>query len=121
MTFDLLRNVTVEDVRSRYERQGQQRIDLYTGHREKLNLQPGTQMTDNSTLQLRHFDPRRLEPDDGDVYYLAVTHRSAPWAEEGDQRYALAVELVEQEREQIDLYAAVQQQVHLRARVRVRR
>jgi hypothetical protein len=121
MSFDLLRNVSVEDVRRRYERQGAQRVPLYTGQREKIDLEPGVQATNNSTLQVRHFQTQQLDPDDGDVYYVAVTHRSAGWADEGDQRYALGVELVEEERQQVDLYAAVQQQARVRARVRLRR
>lgn len=120
MNFDLLRNVTDDDVRQRYERQGAARIPLYTGQ-EKIDLRPGTQATSNSTLVCRSVAPQTLDPDDGDVYYLAVSHRSAQWADEGDQRYAVAVELVEQERVAIDLYAAVQAQARVRARVRVRR
>jgi hypothetical protein len=36
------------------------------------------------------------------VYYVVVTHRSGPWAEEGDQGYALVVELFEEERVDVD-------------------
>ncbi len=119
MTFDLLRNVEEGQIRERYERQGAERVDLFKAPR-RISLEPGVQATANSALQVRTFRPRELDPDDGDVYYVVVTHRSAPWAEEGDQRYALVVELVEEERLQADLYAEVQQQVRLPARVRVR-
>lgn len=121
MSFDLLRNVSVDEVRQRYERQGAARVPLYTGRREKLDLRPGTQATNNSTLICRSFAPQILDPDDGDAYYLAVRHHSAQWADAGDQRYALAVELVDHERVGIDLYAAVQAQARVRARVRLRR
>ena len=121
MTFDLLRAVSADDVRERYRRQGEQRVPLTSRPRERLDLQPGAQSTANSTLIVRNIQPQLLDPDDGDVYYLAVSHRSAQWADEGDQRYALAVELVEEERIDIDLYAAVQQQARVRARVRARR
>lgn len=120
MNFDLLRNVTEDEVRDRYSRQGATRLPLYTGRREKLELRPGSQATNNSTLVCRSIQPQTLDPDDGDVYYLAVSHRSAQWADAGDQRYALAVELVEHERVDIDLYAAVQAQARVRARVRLR-
>jgi len=120
MSFDLLRNVTPEAVRQRYSRQGEDRLDLFTDRR-RLGLGPGATRTANSTLQLRHFGPRELNPDDGDVYYLAVKHRPAPWASPGQQRYAVAVELVEEQREEVDLYAEVQQQVRVPARVRIRR
>lgn len=120
MAFDLLRNVDIGDVRTRYERQGEQRVPLYAG-RERLDLEPGVQASSNSTLQVRRYRGVQLDPDDGDVYYVAVSHRSAPWADAGDQRYAIAVELLEEERLDLDLYAAVQQQVQVRARARVRR
>lgn len=120
MSFDLLRNVTPEQVRQRYGRQGEDRLDLYSDRR-RLGLGPGSTRTANSTLQLRNFSPRELNPDDGDIYYLAVKHRPAAWAQPGRQPYAVAVELVEEERQEVDLYAEVQQQVHVPARVRVRR
>jgi hypothetical protein len=69
---------------------------------------------------VRHVARKLLNPDDGDVYYLAVTHQAAPWAEPGEQRYAVAVELVEEERQDVDLYVEVLQQVRIPARVRVR-
>ena len=119
MRFDLLRNVSPEEVRERYERQRPQRVDLHIDRR-RLGLKPGTRHVENSTLQVRWVNPRLLNADDGDAYYLAVTHQAAPWAEPGDQRYALAVELAEEERENVDLYAEVQQQVRIPARVRVR-
>ncbi len=120
MSFDLLRNVTPDAVRQRYGRQGEGRLDLFTDRR-RLGLAPGSTRTANSTLQLRHFTPRELNPDDGDVYYLAIKHRPAPWARAGMQRYAVAVELVEEERLDVDLYAEVQQQVQVPARLRIRR
>jgi len=120
MTFDLLRNVDERQIRERYERQGAQRVELFKTP-QRIKLEPGVQASGNSALQVRHFRPRRLDPDVGDVYYVVVTHRSAPWAEEGDQGYSLVVELVEEERVQVDLYAEVQQQVRLPARLRVRR
>lgn len=119
MIFDVLRNVSIDDVAERYARQGAQRVPLYQ-NRTKLDLSPGPQATNNSTLICRSIDVQLLDPDDGDAYYLAVSHRSAPWADAGDQRYALAVELVENERVEIDLYAAVQTEVRTRARIRLR-
>jgi hypothetical protein len=110
MTFELLRNVSDDDVRQRYERQGAKRV----------RLRPGTQATNDSTLICRSVEPQTFDPDDGDAYYLAVSHVSAQEADGGDQRYALAVELVEHERLDIDLYAAVQAHARVRARVRLR-
>lgn len=120
MRFDLLRNVDPDDVRERYGRQGDERLNLFSAS-QRLRLRPGTRSTDDSTLQVRWLARQLpLDPDDGDVYYLAVTHQGATWAEPGDQRYAVVVELAEEERTDVDLYAEVQQQVQPRARARVR-
>ncbi len=54
------------------------------------------------------------------LYYVAVKHQKAAWAEPGDQRYAIAVELSEEDRLDVDLFAEVQQQVQPRTRARVR-
>ena len=83
MNFDLLRNVTDDEVRERYSRQGATRLPLYTGRREKLELRPGTQAINNSTLVCRSIQPQTLDPDDGDAYHLAVSHRSAQWPTRG--------------------------------------
>ncbi len=120
MSFDLLRNVTPEQIAERYERQGQQRIDLWND-RHRLNLKPSSTRIANSTLQVRRVFPKQLDPDDGDLYYLAVKHRPARWASGGQQAYAIVVEIADEERQDIDLYAEVQQQVTLPARIRVRR
>jgi hypothetical protein len=120
MVFDLLRNVSVDDIRGMYERQDpDSRVPLFSDRR-RMSLEPGVQAVQHSALSVRRVRHQRLDPDDGDTYYLVVTHRSAQWADEGDQKYALAVELAEEESEEIDLYVAVQQQVRLPARVRVR-
>jgi hypothetical protein len=119
MTFDLLLNVSPEEVAKRYERQGEDRVDLFTDRR-RLDLKPGPTRTVNSTLQVRRVFRKQLDPDDGDIYYLAVKHRPAPWASGGQQPYAVVVEIVDEEQEELDLYAEVQQRVRLPARVRIR-
>ncbi len=119
MTFDLLLNVSPEEVAERYERQGEDRVDLFTDRR-RLDLKPGPTRTVNSTLQVRRVFRKQLDPDDGDIYYLAVKHRPAPWTSGGQQPYAVVVEIVDEEQEELDLYAEVQQRVRLPARVRIR-
>lgn len=119
MSFDLLRNVAPEEIAERYARQGEDRVELWTDRR-RLNLKPGSTHTSNSTLQVRRVLLRQLDPDDGDVYYVAVKHRPASWATGGQQSYALAVEIVDEDRPELDLYAEVQQRVRLPARVRLR-
>jgi hypothetical protein len=119
MSFDLLRNVTPEEIAERYAHQGEERVDLWDDRR-RLNLKPGSRRTSNSTLQVRSVAHRQLNPDDGETYYLAVKHRPAPWAPGGTQPYAVAVELVDEDNTEVDLYAEVQQQARVRAQIRVR-
>lgn len=119
MSFDLLRNVTPQEITERYARQGEQRVELWSDRR-RLDLKPGSTRTANSTLQVRRVFPKQLDPDDGDLYYLAVKHRPAAWASGGQQTYAIAVEIVDAERQDVDLYVDVQQRVAVPARVRIR-
>ena len=81
-----------------------------------------------STLQVHTWElssSRSLRADDGDTCYLVVAHVSAQWTEVlGDtydaQPYALAVELVDLENVEIDLYTAVRLQLEERARAQIR-
>ena len=81
-----------------------------------------------STLQVYTFDlksSRSLRSDDGDTYFLVVTHISSSWltvssADDDAQTYAVAVELEDTEDAEIDLYSAVRQQLERRERERIR-
>ena len=119
MTFDLLRAVDVDQVRDIYRRQDEER-EAMLHDRRRVSLDPGSTRVGYSTLQVREWRPREMNVDDGDTYYLVVTHRKAPWGSDDEQTYAVAVELVDEERVNIDLYNLVQQRVRLPARVRVR-
>ena len=119
MSFDLLRNVSPEQIAERYERQRDERVELWNDRR-RLNIKPGSTRTSNSTLQVRRMFPKQLDADDGDTYYLAVKHRPTPWAEGGQQTYAVVVEIVDEEHQEVDLFTEVQQQVALPARIRIR-
>jgi hypothetical protein len=121
MSFNLVRAMSLEEVEATWQRQPTDstlRIRLPSGHR-RPKLEPGTQECDDSTLQVRSLRTDRLDVDDGDTYYVIVTHAPSPWLREA-QRYALVVTLEDEEREQIDLYAAVQPRAQVRARVRLR-
>lgn len=66
-----------------------------------------------------------LDPDDGDVYHLVLSHVREPWADRlpedyTRQRYELVVELWNRDRTDVDLYNLVQNRVAVPARVRVR-
>lgn len=118
MSFDLLRNVDPAAIAERYERQESERVDLWDDRR-RLDLKPGSTRTGKSTLQVRRVFPRELRVDDGDTYYLAVKHKPAAWATGGTQNYAVVVEIVDEDRQQLDLYSEVRQQVRVQERIRV--
>jgi len=121
MNFDLVRASTLEDVTAAYQGQiKDQEVPLPKG-RLRLDLKPGSTSTANSTLMVRRVQHTIFPEDDGDTYFLVVTHRNRPWARNGVQSYALAVELEEHAESDVDLYVELQQRVSLRARTRVRR
>lgn len=119
MTFDLLRAVDIDQVRDIYRRQDEER-EAMLRDRRRVSLHPGSTRVVSSTLQVREWRPREMNVDDGDTYYLVVTHRKAQWGSDDDQTYAVAVELVEEARLNIDLYNLVQQRVRIPVRARVR-
>jgi hypothetical protein len=119
MTFDLLRAVDVAQVRDIYRRQEEER-EAMLGDRRRVALDPGSTRVLSSTLQVREWRPRLMNIDDGETYYLVVTHRRAPWASELEQTYAVAVELVDEARATLDVYSLVQQRIDVPARARVR-
>lgn len=118
MRFDLLRASSPEEIASWYRRQPVVDPEKLPGDRRRIPLKPGSSITGNSTLMVRSVKRSLFPEDDGDTYYLAVTHSSRPWATEGRQGYALAVELEEEERQDVDLYVELQQRVRPRVRVR---
>jgi len=93
--------------------------------RANARLLPGQNAVMRSTLQVRRWrasHAKSLDVDDGDTYYLPVTHIAEPWASiaEGTytkQRYALAIELEDRSRQSINILERVQERVErLRAR-----
>lgn len=85
-----------------------------------MDLIPGTNASLSTALKVRTFTFTRAVIDDGDTWYVVVTHRKMPWAQPENQTYALAVSLEELEETEIDLYSLVQQQIRVRERIRVR-
>jgi hypothetical protein len=120
MSFDLVRNMSVEDIKATWIKQPDDRslwLDL-PNDRRRPKLEPGMQDSQDSTLQVRTLRRRKLEPDDGDTYYVVVRHTSSAWTRGGEQRYALVVALEDEERVDLDLYASLT--ARLPARVRLR-
>lgn len=131
MRVDLLRALDMEEITEIYAqqpREREKRLSLPRNRQRVQNLLPGSDRLIGSTLQLRRWtanNARSLNVDDGDTYYLAVTHALSPWAanlveDYTSQSYALAVELHDIGRAELDLYNQVQQQVRQPARVRAR-
>jgi hypothetical protein len=119
MTFDLLRAVDIQQLRDIYSRQDDER-EAMLSDRRRVSLQPGTTRVLASTLQVREWRPRLMNLDDGDTYFLVVTHRRAQWSAEAEQTYAIAVELVDEDRLNLDVYNLVQQRVQVAVRARIR-
>lgn len=118
--FDLLRASTLDEVAEWYQRQDPDQPLKLPASRRRPALEPGTNTTANSTLMVRGMRRQVFGADDGDTYFIAVTHQSRPWASHGEQSYALAVALEEEERVDVDLYVDLQQRVRPRVRVRAR-
>lgn len=121
ISFDLIRATTLDEVATIYERQDPDAPLKLPAGRRRLSLDPNATTTGNSTLMVRGVRRQTFPEDDGDTYFLAVTHRNRAWARPGTQRYAVAVEFEDEEREDVDLYAQLRERVQpIRERARVR-
>ena len=128
--MDLFRNVGVDDLRELMGKQEpDDRLDIPSDRRRvQQRLRPTSTIAQGSTLQVRRWNApaaTSLNPDDGDTYHLVLTHVLETWAarlseEYTHQRYAIAVELWDRDRQGVDLYNLVQHQVQVSARARVR-
>jgi hypothetical protein len=123
MQIDLYRAVDVDDLAEMVSKQDAEDAHPLIKDRRRPKLEPGVDSVRSGTLQTRFWMPKLLKVDDGDTYFLVVTHRRQTWARNGDyerQRYALAVTLEEHSLVGLDLYASVTQQVRAAVRARIR-
>jgi hypothetical protein len=93
------------------------------GDRRRLKMRPGPDDVTRTTAYVTEFTTIQLQEDDGDTYYLAVTHLKSPWQNLDDyerQKYAVAVELIDEGEIAIDLYNLVQARLQARIRQRLR-
>lgn len=120
MSFDLVRNMSVDDIKATWVRQPEDKALWLNLPRNRCRpkLEPGTQDSQDSTLQVRTLRRSRLDPDDGDTYHIVVRHTSSAWIDGGEQRYALVVALEDEERVDLDLYASLAARLPVRARLR---
>lgn len=121
---DLVRNTDTNELQEIYRAQDpDDRRDLFNDRR-RVDLSPGSQAMAASTVQVRIWSPQRLDIDDGDTYYLVLTHRRQVWARTmpgyDTERYAIAVELDAEGQQDLDIFTILEQrlQPELRARLR---
>lgn len=131
MTVEVVRGMSLEQVQATYGRQPSlaakeadpnlERLDLPDKER-RPRLDPGVQRVESNTLVAREHTAISWDPDHRD-YFIVVTHNHNPSTarqrqEYSEQTYALAVELADQGRLDLDLHTLVRQQLRQRARVR---
>jgi len=125
MQLDLYRAIDIDDLAEIVAKQDPDDPSPAVRDRRRVaGLQPGVDSVRNGTLHVRTWQARQMQADDGETYFLAVTHRTQTWARAklgyDRQRYALAVTIEDEARADIDLFALVTQRVALPARVRIR-
>jgi Subtilase family len=123
MQIDLYRAIDVDQLAKIMERQSKNDSRPPIDDRRRPDLIPGTNSHKSTTLLVRTWEPRKMNLDDGDTYYVVIVHRAQTWARERidyqEQRYAIAAVLEDEGRIGIDLYTLVEQQVRVPARVRI--
>jgi hypothetical protein len=131
MAFDLVRGTSVTDLEQRYQRQptrresetsGIPRLDLPSG---RPLLIPRTAQFYNNTLICRSFSTSTDWDEDVLDYFVVVVHQRSSWSPAQkssytEQRYALAIEMYDEARIELDLYALVRARLRAQARVRTR-
>jgi hypothetical protein len=131
MSVDLVRGLSAQQIEEIYARQptvaAAEQDPSIVRHplpddEHRPSLRPGATVIGSNTLIRREFLNGTWDPDHGE-YFLIVTHNQSPWTSAQrstypEQTYALAVEIAEEGRSTLDLYAAVSLQ--LRGRVRIR-
>src|SRR5262249_45512985 len=124
MQLDLYRAIDIDDLIDIVSRQDPDNPRPPIKDRRRVSrLKPGVDSYRSTTLQLRTWEARQLDLNDGETYLLAIMHRAQIWArgtEYQRQKYAVAVTVEDEARTDIDLFALVTQRVELPARVRVR-
>jgi subtilisin family serine protease len=129
MSFDLVRGSSLTDLEERYRKQptrseseasGIPRLDLPSG---RTALSPGISQFYNNTLICRTFSTATDWDEDVLDYFVVVVHQRSSWstaqkASYSSQSYALAIEMYDEARTDLNLYALVK--ARLRGQVRVR-
>jgi len=121
MKVDLYRLFELDELVAIMERQpiNGNRLSLPDDRRRIKSLKPSSEAVLHSTLQVRRWQASAatsLDPNDGETYYLVVTHMKTPWAELAEpgynrQGYALAVELEDRGRQQINILDRLRERI----------
>jgi hypothetical protein len=131
MQFDFVRNMSFEDVKRTWEvqptmaeRAGGAHFDELPSGNERPALRPGVTKIHSNTLIRRDIATQTWDEDD-ETYFLVISHDRSPWTaaqlrQYPTQDYAVAIELVDVNRQSLDLYALVQAQLALQARLGAR-
>ena len=87
-------------------------------------MKPGVQRLESNTLIKREYVHGTWDPDD-EHYFLVVTHNQSAWTSAQrkgyqSQTYAIAVQLLDEERTGLNLHALVVAQAQLQARTSTR-
>ena len=84
---------------------------------------PNVRRLESNTLIRRNFDAGQWDPDH-ESYHILVTHNRSSWTAAQQrgydvQTYSLAIEVADETRTSLDLYALMQNRLRLRARSRI--
>ncbi len=130
LALDFYRAMTLDEVEAVVRKQEKGTKVALPGDRRRIadKLTPGPQTCGASTLQVRSWRApaaNSLLPDDSDTYYLVVKQFGEAWAGRltepyETQRYALAVQLEDRTRVEVDLYATIEAQVRAQEQARLR-
>lgn len=125
LAADLVRNMDLGEIADIFGAQDADDSTPLPRNRRRPDLAPGTNSFTKSTVLVREWLPKQLNVDDGDTYYVVVTHRMTSWADQladayTEQSYALAVELVDEGRVDLDLHELVRPRLEVPTEVAVR-
>jgi hypothetical protein len=126
MAIDVYRGVDLAELQERLAVQDPADPQpLYSGRRRiNKEFRPTSTSLRESTLQIRDWSPQLLKVDDGDTYYLSVTHSTRTWfrgrQDYTSQKYALTISLMDESLVELDLSIALTQNISVPARVRNR-
>ena len=131
MSVELVRGLSLDSVTRIYESQPNARQMEENPNRRRFELpseelrprlSPGAQTVASNTLIRRDYVNGNWDPDHQN-YFLVVTHQQSPWTdrqrrEYNLQTYAIAVEVADETRTDLDLYTMMRARLEARARIR---